>query len=313
MTATRRLSTILIVATVRALLPSNARAQDRAGAEALFDDARRLAEEGNAAAACAKFEESQRLDPAVGTLLNLATCYENAGRNASAWAALREAAARAALAGEERRADAIRAKAQSLEAGLARLQVAPSREGATVGLEIRRDDVTITRSLWGTALPVDPGRHAIGASAPGSLAWSQSIEVPSGPALIVVFVPRLEPVAIRPASSASEIPPAAPPGRSGLTTGRTVGLLIGAVGLGGLLSAAIAGTGAIVLKDDGRRQDARGWAEAFDWIAVSSAVATAAGAAVFFASPVQTHNRRTVAIVPLLGSRGASVVASQAF
>src|SRR5450432_1599182 len=54
-------------------------------AQALFDDAKRLVQEGDAASACPKFEESERLEPGIGTKLNLADCYERVGRNASAW------------------------------------------------------------------------------------------------------------------------------------------------------------------------------------------------------------------------------------
>lgn len=51
-----------------------------ARAQALFEEGRLLMVQDLYVKACPKFEESQRLDPAVGTLLNLAICEEKAKR-----------------------------------------------------------------------------------------------------------------------------------------------------------------------------------------------------------------------------------------
>ncbi len=63
-----------------ALGASPASAQDAAkkkkSAELLFQEGQQLIKDGKHAAACPKFEQSQKLDPAIGTLLNLAHCYE---------------------------------------------------------------------------------------------------------------------------------------------------------------------------------------------------------------------------------------------
>jgi hypothetical protein len=78
------------------LLSGSASAQtssDKAAAQALFDAGKRLLSERKYAEACPKLAESQRLDPAPGTLMNLADCYEKAGLTASAWATWLEAAA----------------------------------------------------------------------------------------------------------------------------------------------------------------------------------------------------------------------------
>src|SRR5512139_1741852 len=59
---------------------ARAQASDKAAAEALFDEGRKLMAEGKYAAACAKLEASQKLDAGVGTQLNLADCYEKSGK-----------------------------------------------------------------------------------------------------------------------------------------------------------------------------------------------------------------------------------------
>ena len=59
---------------------------NKATAEALFTEGRALATSGKCAEAIPKFQASQKLDPGVGTLLNLAECYEQVGKTASAWA-----------------------------------------------------------------------------------------------------------------------------------------------------------------------------------------------------------------------------------
>nr|HMR07313.1 hypothetical protein [Polyangiaceae bacterium] len=77
----------LAVATCLALIGwyGLARAEEPAAAQAAFDDGKRLVEEGRLERACAKFAESQRLDPAGGTLLHLADCYDRAEKTASAF------------------------------------------------------------------------------------------------------------------------------------------------------------------------------------------------------------------------------------
>ncbi len=49
--------------------------QDKALAATLFDEARALMAQDKVSPACRKLEESRRLDPLPGTVLNLAACH----------------------------------------------------------------------------------------------------------------------------------------------------------------------------------------------------------------------------------------------
>src|SRR3954452_11357283 len=101
---------VLLSAPVHAQ-PSSA---DKAAAEGLFSDARRLMAAGNFREACPKLEASQRLDPPGGPVLNLADCYEQSGRTASAWMEFREAASAAREIGSADREAEARRRASAL-------------------------------------------------------------------------------------------------------------------------------------------------------------------------------------------------------
>ena len=124
------------------LLGGNAHAQptaaDRAAAEALFQQAQSLMEQGKAAEACPKYEESQRLDPGVGTLLYLADCYETVGRTASSWGTFLEASYAAKDAGQSDRQQIAEENAARLQPTLSTLMlVVDGKE--TPGLSISSD------------------------------------------------------------------------------------------------------------------------------------------------------------------------------
>lgn len=201
-------------------------ATDSATAETLFNEALLLLESRQPAEACLKLEASQSLDPGVGTLLYLADCYRQLGRTASAWATFRDAAYLAKDQADEREAIAIE-HASELEPQLSYLTVTVTSESQS-GLQLEHDGKSLSEALWGSAFPVDPGAHTISASAPGKQAWSQTVDVPTGPIRQQVVVPELaalepEPIAVTPA-------PADTPAEAG-DTRRIVGW--GLLGLGG--------------------------------------------------------------------------------
>lgn len=173
----RAVALFIAVATTAVMTtsPTLAQSDNRVAAEALFREARQLLDAGQYSEACEKLASSQRLDPAVGTLVNLAHCYEKLGRTATAWETYREAIAAAKQGGQLTREKAARRAADQLEPALPHLTIAVSPQPDGAKLEIRRDGVLIVPELWGNALPVDPGEHAISAAAPGRQGWSSTI------------------------------------------------------------------------------------------------------------------------------------------
>ena len=139
---------------------SHAYAQsDPGAARSLFDEGRKLLAEGKYSAACPKLEESQKLDPGMGTLFNLADCWEHIGRTASAWARFREVAEAASRSGQHDREKIARARVAALDAKLSRLIV--EVRASDQGLELKKDGVPFGAAQWGSALPTDAGdpRH----------------------------------------------------------------------------------------------------------------------------------------------------------
>src|SRR5262245_29948991 len=94
-------------------------AQNRAAAEALFQAGRAALAKGDYATACEKFAESQPLDPAVGTLFNLAECNDKLGKLATAWQLFNQVAD--TLADNDPRKNVARERSRQLESRLPKL------------------------------------------------------------------------------------------------------------------------------------------------------------------------------------------------
>ena len=194
-----------------------------AAAQALFDRARELMAAGHYGDACPKLEESQRLDPASGTLLNLADCYEHQGRLASAWRRFLEAAAASRAGGNIDRETTARDRAAILAGKVPKI-VIKLAGNPTPGLEVRRDGDLVGRDQWGVALAVDPGEHTISASAPGRSPWQTAATLRVGDASpVTVVVPEL---------ARTATPPDASPARSAQPLGTQRLFAIAATGAG---------------------------------------------------------------------------------
>jgi hypothetical protein len=274
----------LLACGVAGVAPAQAQPRDPAGGEWLFREGRALMKKGDFLSACGKLEESLRLDPAVGTLMNLAECEERIGRTASAWQ--RWGAAADQLPSRDRRRETALLRARSLEKSLARLTVKLG-PGAPPTAQVTRDGLVLNEPSLGVPLPVDPGIHWIVVTAPGRegletevrLAVGEQRVVPGAPTPVSRTVSR--PVA--PVSGAALIPPfsvavaSAPaaadqpaPRRS--TTARAIGYVLVAGGAAGLASGLYFAGRAL-----GARRDARDACAEIDgahrcWFSAASAL-----------------------------------------
>ena len=288
-----------------AVVAPEALAQDKAAAIRAFEEARALVKAGRHAEACPKFELSYRLDQATGALLNLAACNEHIGKLASAWAAFREAAERAR---NQRRSDREREateRAKALEPRLIHLTIVSTDPDVVV----TRDGIDITH-LAGVELPIDPGTHAIEATAPDRIGWRHELELRAEGSRETVTIPELE--AAKPVTTERPLPAVALPGRrrqllAGLIAGTGVLALGGAAALG--VVAQTRWTDAERLGCvDGRCTTEAGFNEArsarrlavtADITAVVGGIAVVTGLVLWFTAP----DARRIEVRPQLGAR----------
>jgi serine/threonine-protein kinase len=282
----------------------------RAAAEALFEQGRKLLTEKKYDEACDKLEASHKLDPGVGTLLYLGDCYEKAGKLASAWAAFEEAASLGTTRGEMDRVKVAQVRATALKPRLPMLVF--TVEQKVPGLEVRRDGALVPEASWGTPLPVDSGSTMIMVSAPGYQRWETTLTVPANlKEPLPVRVPTLSPEGALPAASAgttaapatTAATPAAPTPASEGSTQRTVGLLVGGVGVVALVTSGVLTLMASSKNSDSEkhclpgapnqcdsigvadRDDATNLANIATVAGVAGGVLVAGGAVVYFTAP----------------------------
>lgn len=177
-----------------AIAVGTAAADPNPEAEKLFRDGRKLLADGKPVEACEAFGASAKIEPSVGTLLNLGSCRAQLGQSASAWAAFVAAGRLAHKLADPRQAEADRRSAE-LEPTLSYLTINAS---AIPELAIEQNNVATDPTVWGQSVPVDPGRIAISAHAAGYDPWSTTIDVAPNGDHRVVSVPALHvhPVAV---------------------------------------------------------------------------------------------------------------------
>ncbi|HVY32365.1 MAG TPA: hypothetical protein VHB79_37770 [Polyangiaceae bacterium] len=204
-----------------AALPGTALAQTEtraAVAEALYRQARDLMAKGLLDEACPKFAESQRLDPATGTLLNLASCHERQGKLATAWLEYSDAMVAARRDAREDRVEFARERVADLEPKLSRLTILLAADADAEGLTLELDGANVGRAVVGAPFPVDPGEHRVRASAPGKTAQVFKVQIGAVADQQSLTVSKLADAPAEPAAAPAAVAPA--PGAATLSLPR---------------------------------------------------------------------------------------------
>lgn len=183
--------TLWLVLGMILVLPRGTRAQPvTVQAQSLFDEGLKLTTAGRIGEACDAFEASQKLDPNVVTLLQLAACRERNHQLATAWGVFLDAYRMARDAGNDRFAKVASGHAHRLEPRLSRLMIRVAPDHQVPGLRVRRGKELVNPVSWNHSLPIDGGTYTIVAQAPGRQSWSttqtiqdegdnQTIEIPA--------------------------------------------------------------------------------------------------------------------------------------
>jgi hypothetical protein len=313
-------------------------AGDAAAAETLFREGRTLMDTGDYARACPKLAESYEQEPGTGTLLALAMCREREGKLASAWAAYGQVASRSKHDGRADREQAAREQVAALEPRLSRLTInVDAATAALPGLSVKRDGSPIGSGAWGTAVPLDPGEHVLEAAAPGKKAWSAKVSVGAERDAQTISVPVLEvdEQAVAGAAPLAGSAADAPPEQAGASKGpplRTIGLIVGGVGIVGLglggVFALQANSANKESNEDGhcdaqnqcdtvggeKREDAKSAAGVATVMFITGGVLTAAGVTLFLVgSPKRRATGALVEAAPVIGRRDAGLVVRGSF
>jgi hypothetical protein len=298
-------------------------AADKTLAETLFNEGQKLMESSRYAEACPKLAESQRLDPATGTLLNLGVCHEKQGKTASAWTELKEVSS---LARRDGRLDRVKLADQhvaAIEPSLSRVTINVPPAAAKDALEIRFDDTIVGRAAWGVAMPADPGTHQVRVSAPGTKTWQTTIEVGAKNDSKQVIVPVLEDAKAAPTAGGrfdGELSTTA-------SSSKTAAYVIGGLGIVSLGVGAVFGVQAISKSKEAKDActstcaasdvDTMNQAKTAAWISNVGVglglVGIGVGAYLLFKPSSAEQRVGSTEVVPLVGANGGGVLVQQSW
>ena len=208
-------------------------AGDKEKADTLFKQGKKLMAEKKYSDACDAFEQSMKLDPGIGTELNIARCYEEWGKLGHAYKAYK-AALKMAKDASDSRADKIEGLLNQLDPSVPRLTVHAPKDADTSSLRIDGapvDDIS-------EPIVLDPGPHKVEYAAAAGGTKSKTIPIEKGGSYEANLVDL-------PAKTTEKVdhtpppPPPPPPRHVAETPDPGKGYRLAAYGLGGAGIAAI--------------------------------------------------------------------------
>lgn len=162
-------------------------------AQSLFQEGKRLLDAGKIDPACEKLEESQKLEPAGGTLLNLALCHELQGKIATAWTDFQGVIELSKRARRPDRMAHAKKKIDELGPKVPYLTLRYAGASLLPGLKVRLDGVELSSATLDTSLALDPGEHVVSAEADGHRPFEARVTLAVGEKKTVAIGP-LEPI-----------------------------------------------------------------------------------------------------------------------
>jgi hypothetical protein len=238
----------------------------RASGEASLRAGQKLLADGKFHEAAEKLSESYRIEPKTGTLMALANAHDKEGRTATAWAEYKKVLDESTKQGNKKRAEEARARAAETYKKISYVKL---DVGTSNAIEVQIDGKIIDKSAWATPQAFDPGPHEVRVGGVNGATKTISMTLQPGPVTQSLALPTLTAADEPPTLAASPSPtpdapkespvtPAAAPkdepqnepsneallsasgrtstkeAKSGSGTGRTVGYILGGVGLVGI-------------------------------------------------------------------------------
>lgn len=323
----RRLHVLAALVVAGSLAPCGVAYAGSAEAEAAFRDGRKAMQAGDYPTACARFADSERLEPAPGTLLNLAECETHIGKLVSAHEHFGVAAS-GFPRGDVRRTVALSREAE-LDKRVPRLtlRLVPSAPPDAI---VHEGEGVLERATLGTPMLVDPGKVVVVVTAAGRVNRTYALALKEGdqveqsldageptPAGAATPPPVTAPPTVSPPPSAEE-----PPSSSQLR--RTLGFAVGGVGVAGLAVGAVTGILALDRASTVKQHcpdqacDAQGLDAASQgkWMAPTSTVSFIAGGVLVAAGAYLVffgNGPKTVALAPSMSTSGVGALLQGAF